>query len=93
MLTEHRNEVHMHADELAEDDLLNSLSETERRIVSLVAYGRTTEEVGERLFMTPRAVEWNLTKILRKLRMRSRPELTAKFARSEPQAEDGREPS
>jgi DNA-binding CsgD family transcriptional regulator len=62
------------------DDELNGLSETERRIVSLVAYGRTNDEVGERLILTPRTVEWSLTKICRKLRVRSRTELAAKLA-------------
>ena len=95
MLTERRNEVDVDSDEVAEDELLNSLSETERRIVTLVACGRTNEEVGERLFMTPRTVEWNLTKIFRKFRVRSRSELTAKVAGSgsETPAEDGRESS
>ena len=59
---------------------LNRLSETERRIVSLVATGRTNEEVGERLFLSPKTVEWSLTKIYRKLRVRSRTELAAKVA-------------
>ena len=59
---------------------LSRLSETERRIVSLVAVGRTNEEVGERLFLSPKTVEWSLTKIYRKLRVRSRTELAAKLA-------------
>ena len=59
---------------------LSQLSETERRIVSLVAVGRTNEEVGERLFLSPKTVEWSLTKIYRKLRVRSRTELAAKLA-------------
>jgi DNA-binding CsgD family transcriptional regulator len=59
---------------------LSRLSETERRIVSHVAAGRTNEEVGERLFLSPKTVEWSLTKIYRKLRVRSRTELAAKLA-------------
>ena len=59
---------------------LSRLSETERRIVSLVAAGRTNEEVGERLFLSPKTVEWSLTKIYRKLSVRSRTELAAKLA-------------
>lgn len=59
---------------------LNRLSETERRIVTLVAVGRTNDEVGERLFLSPKTVEWSLTKIYRKLRVRSRTELAAKLA-------------
>jgi DNA-binding CsgD family transcriptional regulator len=53
------------------------LSETERRIVALVVAGHTDEEVAERLFLTPRAVEWSLAKIYRKLMVRSRAELAA----------------
>jgi len=59
---------------------LNRLSETERRIATLVAVGRTNEEVGERLFLSPKTVEWSLTKIYRKLRVRSRTELAARLA-------------
>lgn len=59
---------------------LNRLSETERRIATLVAAGRTNEEVGERLFLSPKTVEWSLTKIYRKLRVRSRTELAARLA-------------
>lgn len=58
---------------------LSRLSETERRIVSLVAAGRTNAEVGERLFLSPKTVEWSLTKVYRKLRVRSRTELAAKL--------------
>ena len=58
---------------------LNRLSETERRIATLVAMGRTNEEVGERLFLSPKTVEWSLTKIYRKLRVRSRTELAARL--------------
>jgi DNA-binding CsgD family transcriptional regulator len=59
---------------------LSRLSETERRIAALVAVGRTNEEVGERLFLSPKTVEWSLTKIFRKLGVRSRTELAAKLA-------------
>jgi DNA-binding CsgD family transcriptional regulator len=59
---------------------LSPLSETERRIATLVAVGRTNEEVGDRLFLSPKTVEWSLTKIYRKLRVRSRTELAAKLA-------------
>ena len=59
---------------------LNRLSETERRIATLVAVGRTNEEVGDRLFLSPKTVEWTLTKIYRKLGVRSRTELAAKLA-------------
>jgi DNA-binding CsgD family transcriptional regulator len=69
-----------------EDDIaarradLSLLSETERRIVSLVAAGRTTEQVGDRLYLSPQTVEWSLAKIFRKLGVRSRTELSAALA-------------
>jgi DNA-binding CsgD family transcriptional regulator len=58
---------------------LSRLSETERRIVGLVVSGRTNDEVAERLFLSPKTVEWSLTKVYRKLRVRSRTELAAKL--------------
>jgi DNA-binding CsgD family transcriptional regulator len=59
---------------------LSRLSETERRIAALVAAGHTNEEVAQRLFLSPKTVEWSLTKIYRKLLVRSRTELAAKLA-------------
>jgi DNA-binding CsgD family transcriptional regulator len=59
---------------------LSRLSETERRIVALVVAGHTNEEVAQRLFLSPKTVEWSLTKIYRKLLVRSRTELAAKLA-------------
>ena len=58
---------------------LSRLSETERRIVGLVVSGHTNDEVAERLFLTPSAVEWSLTKVYRKLRVQSRAELVSKL--------------
>jgi DNA-binding CsgD family transcriptional regulator len=57
---------------------LNLLSATERRIVSLVAVGRTDDEVCERLFLTRQTVAWSLAKICRKLGVGSREELAAR---------------
>jgi DNA-binding CsgD family transcriptional regulator len=59
---------------------LGRLSETERRILGLVVSGRTNDEVAERLFLSPKTVEWSLTKVYRKLRVRSRAELAAKLS-------------
>jgi DNA-binding CsgD family transcriptional regulator len=71
---------------------LSRLSETERRIVGLVVSGRTNNEVAERLFLSPKTVEWSLTKVYRKLRVRSRAELAAKlgsWATPRDEGEDG----
>lgn len=54
---------------------MTELTQTERRIVDLVADGRTNHEIAGCLRMRPKTVEWNLTKIYRKLNVRSRTEL------------------
>jgi len=59
-----------------------TLTPTETRIAALVARGRSNAEVATELFISPRTVEWNLSKIYRKLGVRSRAELAAKRFRS-----------
>jgi DNA-binding CsgD family transcriptional regulator len=51
------------------------LTPTERQVAELVAEGATNEETARRLFMSPKTVEWNLSRIYRKLGVRSRTEL------------------
>jgi DNA-binding CsgD family transcriptional regulator len=51
------------------------LSETEERIAQLTAEGATNQEVGASLFLTAKTVEWYLSRIYRKLGIRSRTEL------------------
>jgi len=53
------------------------LSPSERQVTDLVASGRSNHEVGERLSLSPKTVEWVLTKVYRKLGLRSRTELEA----------------
>jgi DNA-binding NarL/FixJ family response regulator len=55
------------------------LTETERRVAELVATGRTNREVADALFVSVKTVEWNLSKVYRKLDVRSRTELAAKL--------------
>ena len=55
------------------------LTETEARVAALVAEGLTNREVADRLFVTPRTVEANLTRIFGKLGVRSRSELAARY--------------
>jgi DNA-binding CsgD family transcriptional regulator len=57
------------------------LTPTEQRIAELVASGRSNHEVANALFIAPKTVEWNLSKIYRKLRVGSRTELAAKLRR------------
>ncbi len=51
------------------------LTEAEQRIATLVAEGKTNREVAAGLFLTERSVETALTRIYRKLGVRSRSEL------------------
>jgi DNA-binding CsgD family transcriptional regulator len=52
-----------------------ALSATESEIARLVAAGRTNREVAAVLHLSARTVEWNLSKLYRKLGVRSRTEL------------------
>ena len=52
------------------------LTATERRVADLVAAGRSNQEVASELFVSVKTVEANLTRIYRKLAVRSRTELT-----------------
>jgi DNA-binding CsgD family transcriptional regulator len=55
------------------------LSETERQIVELVVAGRRNSEVAAELSLSPNTVAWNLSKVYRKLGVRSRTELAARL--------------
>lgn len=57
------------------------LTATEQSVAGLVADGRSNIEVARELFISPKTVEWNLSKIYKKLHVRSRAELAAKFAK------------
>jgi DNA-binding CsgD family transcriptional regulator len=59
------------------------LTPTEQRIAELVASGRSNAEVARALYVSPKTVEWNLSKIYRKLHVTSRTELAAKLARAQ----------
>ena len=59
------------------------LTPTEERVAALVAAGRTYREVADALFISPKTVQWNLSKIYRKLGIRSRGELAARLARQD----------
>ena len=57
-----------------------TLTNTERRIAELVAEGRSNQNVALELHMSPKTIEWNLTKVYRKLNVTSRAELGPKLA-------------
>jgi DNA-binding CsgD family transcriptional regulator len=54
---------------------VGAFSATESEIARLVASGRTNREVAAALHLSARTVEWNLSKLYRKLGVRSRTEL------------------
>ena len=58
-----------------EADPLETLSERELELLRLLALGHTNREIGERLFLSVRAIEVNRAKLLEKLGMASRPDL------------------
>jgi len=58
----------------------DELTATEERVAELAAAGRTIREVAQALFISPKTVEANLTRIYGKLGIRSRAELGAHMA-------------
>jgi DNA-binding CsgD family transcriptional regulator len=54
------------------------LSETEEQIVALVCAGQTNGQVARTLSLSAKTVAWNLSKVYRKLGVRSRTELAAR---------------
>ena len=56
------------------DDPVEQLSPREREVLELMAEGRSNQAIGERLFISPRAVEKHVTNIFTKLRLPAAPE-------------------
>ena len=61
------------------------LTPSEHRVAELAASGLTTRQVAEAAFLTPKSVEGVLTRVYRKLGIRSRAELGAWMAGHEPE--------
>jgi DNA-binding CsgD family transcriptional regulator len=59
---------------------VGELTATERQIADLVASGKTNAAVAQALHVSPRTVEWNLSKIYRKVGVSSRTELAVRLA-------------
>ena len=55
------------------------LTPTELQIAELIAAGRSYREVAAELFISPKTVQWNLSKVYRKLDIRSRAELPGRL--------------
>jgi two-component system, NarL family, response regulator NreC len=56
-------------------DPLETLGERDRELLRLLALGHTNREIGEKLFLSVRAVEVNRAKLLETLGLETRPEL------------------
>ncbi len=61
------------------DGTSHVLTGGEERIATLAASGRRNDEIASELGLSPKTVEWNLTRIYRKLRVRSRTELAIRL--------------
>ena len=63
----------------------DELTAHERQIARLARDGLSNPEIGARLFLSPRTVEWHLHKVFAKLGIRSRSELSSALPSSEPE--------
>jgi DNA-binding NarL/FixJ family response regulator len=72
------------------DPALDSLSAQERRILDLIAQGRTNRQIAETMFLSEKTVKNYVTTLLAKLKMRSRTEAAIYATKMQP-APDGPE--
>jgi DNA-binding CsgD family transcriptional regulator len=60
----------------------NGLTGGEERIALLAARGHRNDEIARELDLSPKTIEWNLTRIYRKLGVRSRTELAIRVTQT-----------
>jgi DNA-binding NarL/FixJ family response regulator len=70
-----------------EDDELALLSEQERKILDLIAEGKTNKEIAQDVFLSDKTVKNYVSSILSKLNLRRRSEAAAFIARRHPAGE------
>jgi DNA-binding CsgD family transcriptional regulator len=74
-------QVRIHAVETSDE-----LTAQERQIAELARDGLSNPEIGARMFLSPRTVEWHLRHVFTKLGIKSRRDLASALPRSEPKA-------
>jgi DNA-binding NarL/FixJ family response regulator len=62
-----------------DESVRHRLTPQEVQIALALAQGQTTREAAAKLFLSPKTVEWNLSKVYKKLAVHSRTELAAKL--------------
>ena len=74
-LSERELELYIKKVEDAPEDPYESLTTREREVLQMVAEGRTSAEIAERLFISPRTAEGHRANVLRKLGLQNHTEL------------------